>query len=276
MKIMHPVIQNIRKRRNKKVPVEDGRKIALVLFGGLMTCVRGAGAMIALEDMGLLHAFDEIFSVSAGFANASWPLGGESRLGTSIYYEDLSGQKFINFWKPWRIADINQAIYVAESKKSPDVRKIWQAKTKLYTRLYNADEKRTEYLEIHSFDKNKYFDILKASILMQYLTPGAVQIGAHRYMDGGFSNSDLKGHVEYVLSSDATDILVIYNRRGQRKKDFPQSERFFEIMPPADSRLGYLETRTEVLKRACIEMGTLVKKTFGEEGIIDLAYEHRS
>lgn len=273
---MHPVVKNLLSRRDKKVPVGDGRKIALVLFGGLMTCVRGAGAMIALGDMGFVHAFDEIFSVSAGFANASWPLGGESRLGTSIYYEDLSGRKFINFWKPWKVADINWAIYVAEQKKSPDVEKIWQAGTKLYTRLYNEDEKKTEYLEIHSFDQSKYFDILKASILMQYLTPGAVPIGAHRYMDGGLTNRDLEEHAEHALSSDATDILFIFNRRDQRRKTLPPLERVFEIMPPHDSHLGYLETRTDVLKRSCVEMGTLVKETFGEGGSIDLAYEHRN
>lgn len=273
---MHPVIQNLLSRRNKRVPIDDGRKIALVLFGGLMTCVRGAGAMIALEDLGLVHAFDKIFSVSAGFANASWPLGGESRLGTSIYYEDLSGRRFINMWKPWKIADINLAMYVAERKKSPCTEKIWQARTKLYTRLYNVDEKRIEYLEIHSFDPGKYFDILKASILMRYFVPGAVGIGQYHYMDGGLTSRDRKEHMEYAYDSDATDILFVYNRPNQRKKKFPPSERIFEIMPPSGSRLGILETRAEVLKQSCIEMGTVVKKTFGEEGTIDLAYDFRN
>ncbi len=53
---MHSVIRALSNRRGKCVPVNDGRKISLVLCGGLMTGVRSAGAMIALEELGLGRA----------------------------------------------------------------------------------------------------------------------------------------------------------------------------------------------------------------------------
>jgi len=92
---MHPVLQHILARRGQSVPVNDGRKITLVLYGGGMSGVAGAGAMIALQDLGFAHAFDAIYTYSAGFPNASYLLGDETRLGTSIYYEDLSRGQFI-------------------------------------------------------------------------------------------------------------------------------------------------------------------------------------
>ena len=57
---MHPVIENIYNRRNKKVPVKDGRKIVMLLYGGVMSGMRGSGALISLHQLGLAHAFDEI------------------------------------------------------------------------------------------------------------------------------------------------------------------------------------------------------------------------
>ena len=50
---MHSVIEHILARKDKAVPVNDGRKIALVLYGGLMTGVCGAGALQAFKEMGL-------------------------------------------------------------------------------------------------------------------------------------------------------------------------------------------------------------------------------
>jgi len=95
---MHPVIQHILQRKGVKVPVNDGRKITLVLFGGLMSSVRGASAMVVFQDLGLSYSFDSIYTVSAGFPNASYMLSGDTRLGTSIYYDDLSGSRFFNFF----------------------------------------------------------------------------------------------------------------------------------------------------------------------------------
>ena len=95
---MHPVIQHILNRRGKKVPVNDGRKITLILFGGVMTGIRGAASMIVFEDLGLSGSFDSIYSSSSGFPNAAYLLSGQTRLGTSIYYEELSGSKFLNLY----------------------------------------------------------------------------------------------------------------------------------------------------------------------------------
>src|SRR3989344_3659703 len=158
---MHPVIQNLLNRAGKTVPIKDGRKIALVLFSGLMKGVRGAGAMIALEDLGLTNAFDEIYTFSCGFPNASYLLSKNIHLGSTIWHEEMSGNKFINFLKFWKIADIKKIIKVMQTKKPLNLKNIFQSRTKIYARLSNLTMRIDEYLEIHDAGKKNYFKLMK-------------------------------------------------------------------------------------------------------------------
>lgn len=272
---MHPVIEHILARKQKRVPVNDSRKIALVLHGGLMTSIRGAGAMIALEELGLSHAFDEIYTVSAGFANASYLLGDNTRLGTSIYYDDLSGNKFINFWKPWNVVNINLAIRAVKDIKTLDVEKIWESKTKLFIRLLNSKAHETEYLEIHSFSPDIYFTLLKAAIYVQYIVPGSVKINGTPYMDGEFTEKDSVEHDRSAIESDATDILIIYNNPDQPKKEIQENNRVCIITPDPAWNLSRFETRTDVLKHAAFQMGTLIKKHLNNNEPVNLDYYDR-
>ncbi len=275
---MHPVIEHILEREQKQVPIDDGRKIALVLHGGLMTCVRGCAAMIGLEELGLSHAFDVIYSVSAGFGNASYLLSEQAALGTSVYYEELSGNKFINFWKPWNVVKIDKVIYAMENTKPLDVEKVWESKTKLFVRLWNSKTKRIEYLEIHSFPSEMYSTLLKAAMYVQYAVPGSVRINGTPYMDGEFISKNSIEHDEHdrsAIESDATDILIIYNNLYQPPKEIQENDRVCIIAPDPAWDLSRLETRTDVLKQAAFQMGTLIKKTFGNSEPVNIDYHDR-
>lgn len=272
---MHPVIEHILERKQKRVPTNDGRKIALVLHGGLMTGIRGAGAMIALEELGLSRVFDVIYSVSAGLGNASYFITEQAVLGTSVYYDDLSGNKFINFWRPWKIADVDQVIHAVKDIKSLDVEKIWESKTKLFVRLLNPKAHRAEYLEIHSFPSKMYYTLLRAAIYIQYAVPGSVKINGRSYMDGEFTLRDGLEHDRSAVESDATDILIIYNRRNQLREEIRENGRVCIIAPDSAWNLSRFETRTDVLKQAAIQTGTLVKKVFGDNNPIHLDYHGR-
>src|SRR4051812_20785555 len=86
---MHPVIAHLLERKGKAAPFNDGRSIALVHFGGIMTGVRGAGALVALDELGLTHAFDDIYATSAGFPNACFFLTNNIHMASKIYSENL-------------------------------------------------------------------------------------------------------------------------------------------------------------------------------------------
>lgn len=269
---MHPVIEHLLARKNKKVPIKDGRKIALVLFGGTMTGIRGAGAGLALEELGLRNAFDEIYSVSAGFANASYLLSENGKIGTSIYYENLQHRDFINFRRLWKIVDIDHVIGAMKEIKPLNIGKIYQSKTKLYVGLFNAKKKSPDMVETHKLKPKLYFKLMKAALSIPYLNPGAVTVGYKKYKDYPFDDIDYINVILRAIDEGATDLLVIYNYYSQisLQKKFPKH--VLEISPRKNWELSHFETNPAKLIKACKQMGNYIKRVFGSKKPIKLYF----
>lgn len=264
---MHSVIKRILQRRSKRAPFSDKRKIALVLFGGLMTGVRSTGALLALKELGLSNAFDAIYSISCGLPNALYFLSGQGNIGASIYYDDLSGRKFINFLKPWKIVNIDYMISIMKTKKPLSIAEIIKSKTKLYTRLMDMQRKKVFYLEVHKIPSNEHFGLIRAATSLSFFHPGKTKIGNSHYKDPDFRNEVLREHIDKAVAAKATDILVIYNNLGQyasvHKNNDPLPFHIFEIYPKPEWRMRRFETRSDVLKNAALQMGRLTKQAFG-------------
>jgi predicted patatin/cPLA2 family phospholipase len=274
---MHPVIEHLLERKNKKIPVKDGRKIALVLFGGAMAGIRGAGAMVALHELGLANAFDEMYTASAGFCNASYLLSGNPAEGTTIYYENLCGNQFINYLKPWRMVNIDHMINCAQNLKPLNIKKILASKTKLYARVDNISKNEESFLEAHDFPSKKYFELMRATTVIPYLSPGTVKIGHYKYKDI-ITDDGWVNLLFDVLSSDLTDVLIIYNTPTQYRHIHKKvvtslnKERVYEILPKASWKLSKLETNSKIIKQAAIQMGNFTKNIFGSKKPISLKY----
>jgi predicted patatin/cPLA2 family phospholipase len=277
---LHPVIKHLLARKHKKVPIKDGRKIALVLFGGAMAGVYGGGAMIALNELCLDSAFDEIYASSAGFCNASYLLSGNIQEGTSLYYEDLTNHKFIDFNIFWEIADIDYVVRCMKESKPLNVKNILSNKTKLFVQARNKSIKKDVILEANKPNRKKYFELMKVAIKIPFLSPGAIRVGRNEFKD--FLQYRGNGELlQAALASGATDIVMIYNLKDQYeylhkhfKKDIFENGRVLEIFPEEKSwNLSRFETDASVLKKACLEMGTRVKNVFGSKKPINLEYE---
>jgi predicted patatin/cPLA2 family phospholipase len=262
---MHPVIKNILARKNSSIPVDDGRHITLVLPSGVMAGVRGGAALIALSDMGLAHVFDSIFTVSAGFPNASYMLSNQARLGASIYYEELASKKFINFKRFWKVADIDYAVDVVKTKKPLDVGAVFKSKTKLYVRLMNeAKDKDYEYIEIHDTEEKNYFDLMKAAVAIPVMYRGNSEVNKNKYHDAGFGDYYLD-NFEYAWDAGATDILVINNLPEQDLGYLPKWDSICQIDPEPLWKFSRFEIRPDVLKWEITRFGSLVKSIFGDD-----------
>jgi predicted patatin/cPLA2 family phospholipase len=85
-----------RLRRGGRGPYEDGASVALAVEGGAMRGVVSAGMVSALEELGAADLFDAVYGSSAGAINAAYFLGGQARLGTTIYFEDINNHRFID------------------------------------------------------------------------------------------------------------------------------------------------------------------------------------
>jgi predicted patatin/cPLA2 family phospholipase len=75
----------------------DGATVALVIEGGGMRGVVSGGMVTALQHLNLGEAFDAIVGTSAGALAGAYFLAGQAALGTSIYYEDLTGKEWLNY-----------------------------------------------------------------------------------------------------------------------------------------------------------------------------------
>ncbi len=268
---MHPVIRNIIARRGKRVPVDDGRKIALVLFGGVMAGIRGGGALFALSDMGLLYVFDEVYVTSAGFPNVSYMLSDDKQRGLSVYYQDLIDKRFINFWRVWKIMDVDYLMSVFERRKRIKVEKILEGKTKVFVQLRNVDTGKIEYLEVHDFSIDGFFKLLEAAISVPYLHLGSVEVNGGRYVDPASFPKDSFPYIRKAVDSGATDVLVVYNDADQKTHNF-SGDNIFEIVPPKGWKLSRFETDPVILKKEAERMGELAKESFGEKGMIEIKY----
>lgn len=272
---MDPVISNILARQSSS-SFEDKNKISLVLFGGLMCGIRGAASVIALTELGLVNAFDSIHTISAGFANASYFLSGQVREGTSIYYDDLKDRNFINFFRPWKIADIDFLVDVMSNKKKLYFDRVLQSKTNVFVQLLNTDNNKVEYLEIHKVKHEEFMPLLKAAISVPYLFPGSTQVGESHYTDPDLSDKTFLEQIRKVYESDSTDILIIYNTIEQynivKKADLKTDKRVYSIFPDPSWKLSRICTDGEKLKSSAQQMGDLVKNCFGFKESIQLNY----
>src|SRR5438067_2344138 len=96
---MHPVLKVISERlRSGSEPGarSDGARVALAIEGGGMRGVISAGMDAALEDLGALDAFDDIYGSSAGSFNGAYLISRRACLGATIYYEDVNNRNFID------------------------------------------------------------------------------------------------------------------------------------------------------------------------------------
>lgn len=267
---MHKVIKNILARKNQQAPFSDGRKIALVIYGGTMSAIRTGGALIALEEMGVSHIFDSIYTVSSGFPTGSYFLTNQSKVLVSALHNELASAEFLNFFRLWKILDTDYLIDLMKNKKKLDVKKMLNNPTKLYAGLFDPKKNQVEYLEIHDYAEEEYFDLLRASISVPYLCPGDAHVRGVLYEDMPFKQTYHLNHLQKAMDSGATDILVFYNYYDQRKFEGKLPSHVYEIRPPVEWQLSRFETRPEILKNAALQMGKYTKQIFGQNGEIKL------
>jgi predicted patatin/cPLA2 family phospholipase len=271
---MHPVVEHILARKGKNVPIEDGRKIALVHFGGVMTGVRGAGALTALQELGLTHAFDSIYGTSAGFANACYFLTGDMRVGASTYYEDLTSKEFLNLERVWDVVNIDYLLEVLRTKKPIDYSLLSESKTKLYARLWNTLENKTGYKLVNGMTPAGIESVVHAAVSLPYLNPGSIEIEGAEYKDAGYRDIEAESVLNDMLDSDATDILVLYNYYESyeflRDAGLVDTKRIYQIVPYKEENLSRISTDHKALKSAAQHMGDMVKSIFGSDEPIRL------
>lgn len=188
---------------------DDGRKLGLVVEGGGMRGVLSAGSLLAVDLMGFRDCFDAVYSVSAGSVNAAYFLSGQGAEGITVYFDDISGPRFINPWRLWKVADVDFVYdYVVRELKPLNEYAVRASRPEFYVTVTDIDDGTTQLLNAKD-PRGSVATYLKASSALPVLYNRSVTISGHHYMDGGVG-AGLP--IPSAIEQGCTDILVLVSR----------------------------------------------------------------
>lgn len=205
------LIQNLLlKRELLQVGSNEHERIrtALVILGGGMKGVNGAGSAIAFHLLGLGDVFDVVVGISTGAGIGAYFLGGleQALLGTSIYYEELP-PRFIKYSRrPIADVDFVEAV-LRGGKKKLDVGAITRARSGFFVGVTDVEDGSSVLLDAKRA-KPDIITALKASMAMLGLYNKPVEVNGRRYIDSGSYWFPIR---EIVNKFVPTDILVLPN-----------------------------------------------------------------
>lgn len=184
-------------------------RTVLLLCGGGMRGAYGAGAVIALHQLGLAEVFDVVVGISTGAAIASYFLAGyeQTLLGTSIYYDECT-KGFISYMR-WPIVDIGHIERVMRGgRKKLDIDAVRKHRSRF---IVGATEYKTgnpRFIEACSASPDP-LTAIKASFAITEARLPPVMVNGIGFTDGATSMPFPARML--VEAFHPTDLLVIAN-----------------------------------------------------------------
>lgn len=198
-------------------------KVILYLGGGSMSGIFGAGVVTSLQKMNFYDKIEAIYAGSAGVMNGAYFLAGQSKLGSSIYYQDIT-KNFIfplhvpiaiiqRFWNKYinelsikkirNVVDIDYIIDIIKNKKQLKIKNIKKQKIKFYAKLLNVSNGNIDYVDVKRYDT---LTILKAAIsIAPYYFP------SQKIKDGKYIDGTIKEPIglRYILNKHIKNKIVV-------------------------------------------------------------------
>lgn len=221
---MHPVIELlIKRRREGSLPGKrkDRYKLGLAIEGGGMRGVVSAGMVSALEYLGMLNVFDAIYGTSAGAINAAYFLAGQAAYGTTIYYENINNNKFINifrFFSGKPIMSLDFLLFeVAVNEKILDCEAI--INSPISFKIIASSVTRPGPVILDKFNSpDALLKALRASARIPLIAGPPVELNGDHYLDGGiFESVPFKS----ALQDGCTHVLALLTRPDGRLRGRP-------------------------------------------------------
>lgn len=203
-------LENIKRRcrERKKGKNASSLRTALVLQGGAMRGVFGAGACCALEELGYTEGFDHVYGVSAGALNGAYFLSGQAAYGTTIYYQNINNTRFINLFRFQKMVNIDFLVNIITQQKPLNVGKLLNSPTSL--NIVATKVSTGESVLFNSKDPGiDIIKALKATAAIPFAYDVPVRIEDEYYLDGGVS---CPIPITEAIDAGCTDILVILTR----------------------------------------------------------------
>lgn len=182
----------------------------LVICGGMMRGVYGAGAVAALHRLGLADSFDVVVGISIGACVAGYFLAGEEQvsLGTSIYYEEAA-RHFVSF-RHWPVVDIDYIEkLMRHSPKKLDTEAVLNHRSQFFVGVTDWESGEGCFLDAKNARPDP-LTAIKASFAMVEIYRRPVTVNDGKFTD---VSTAMQFPARKVLQKfEATDMLVVANR----------------------------------------------------------------
>lgn len=180
-----------------------------------------AGGMVsAFEQLGLLRVFDAVYGSSAGATAGAYFVAGQATIGTSIFYENINNQKFLNFWRLFSSEPVMSIDFLIDHVMVHEKPLNWERiiDTPVHLHIVATDVDRGELVDLSRFEKaSDIFEAMRASARMPLLAGPPVEIDGRRLMDGGVRDQI---PLDVALQDGCSHVLALLTRpsgqlRGQ-------------------------------------------------------------
>ena len=190
----------------------DGFRVALAVEGGGMRGTISAGMALALDELGLVHAFDAVYGASAGAITGAWLLSRPQ--GLRGWAEPAYARAFIRrsgLLRGRPVADVRALIEELYQTSFPmDFAAVLASPIEFHPLATDAATGESTDLRPLVGTPAELRLALRASAALPLLAGPPVGLGGRRFYDAGLAES-----VPYrtALAQGATHVLVLRSRR---------------------------------------------------------------
>jgi predicted acylesterase/phospholipase RssA len=209
---------------------DDGLRLALVIEGGAMRGIISAGMALALDELGLVPAFDTVYGASAGAITGAWLLSRPEGLrgwAEPAYAKTLIRRSALLRGRP--VADIRALIEDLYQTTYPmDFAAVLASPVEFHPLATDAATGQSTDLRPFVGNPAELRLALRASAALPLLAGPPVEFAGRRFYDAGVSES-----VPYrtALAQGATHLLILRSRRAPA----PSPNSSPPPVPPADA-----------------------------------------
>lgn len=224
------VLEVLRSRRTAgSVPGQraDGFRVALAIEGGGNRAAYSAGMGIALDELGLVPAFDAVYGTSGGALNGAWLLTGEGRRWLPSWASQEVADAGVTdprrLLRGGALVDLGVLVeHVYERITPMDFDAILANPVTFHPMATDAATGEATDLASYVTDRRSLQTALKASTCLPLLAGRPVRLAERAYVDGGLSEA-----VPWptAVAQGATHVLVLRTRREDQLPSASRVER---------------------------------------------------
>ncbi len=216
---LHPVAEVLRRRRaedSRPGARRDPHRVVLALEGGGARGAVSGGMAQALDELGLVGAFDGFYGSSAGALNAVWLLNPDPMVGLSKWTDETFARAYADVRNPIRrrrpFVDVRALIEELYETRAPlDWQAVLDHPVTLHPLATDVATGAAVDLAGLITDKRSLQLALRATCTLPLLGGRPVALGDGRYLDAGLAESI---PFRAALAGGATHVLVLRSRRS--------------------------------------------------------------